>query len=157
MLDVLMYIFENYVEENSEFNMPAEVILSEMQQEGFSRLQILQAINWFVDLGRNQPKGLDKTLQPLQSMRYFLPEEMAYLGLQGADFLLSLGKLGIVDHATCEMILDRVMALGYQEIQITHLKWVALMVLFNQPGKKHELNLLQDLVLLDGFRNDKKH
>lgn len=158
MLEVLMYIFENYVEERTEVGMPIEVILSEMEREGFSRPQILQAIEWFSSLGKSEKSPVASLHQPsLLAIRNFTQEEMGFLGMAGANFLLYLEKMSILDCATRELVLDRMMALGYKEAQLFHLKWVVLMVLFNHPEKKDQLHLLQDLILQDALQDEKKH
>jgi len=51
-------------------------------------------------------------------------------------FLMFLEQQGILDADQRELVLDRVMALDQEEIDIDDLKWVVLMVLFNQPGSE---------------------
>lgn len=158
MLDVLMYIFENYIGEQNQLGTSVEVILSEMEREGFSREQIFQAIHWFSDLCEpNHQLWANGSFASTFSIRYFAPQEIECLGVEGADFLLYLQRMGVLDDASRELVLDRVMALGYREIQIAHLKWVVLMVLFNDPQKKSELELLKSMVLQEAFQNEKKH
>ena len=43
---------------------------------------------------------------------------------------------GILDGVQRELVVDRVMALDQEEIDLDDLKWVVLMVLFNQPGQE---------------------
>ena len=45
------------------------------------------------------------------------------------------------------MVIDRVMALEAEEIDLEQLKWVVLMVLFNQPGQEQAYDLLEDWVV----------
>lgn len=44
------------------------------------------------------------------------------------------------------MVIDRVMALESEEIDLEQLKWVVLMVLFNQPGREAAYAWMEDLV-----------
>ena len=46
-----------------------------------------------------------------------------------------------------ELVIDRVMALESEEIDLDQLKWVVLMVLFNQPGSEAAFAWMEDLVL----------
>ena len=57
-----------------------------------------------------------------------------------------LEQTGVLDHNTREMVIDRVMALESEEIDLEQLKWVVLMVLFNQPGREAAYAWMEDLV-----------
>jgi Smg protein len=46
-----------------------------------------------------------------------------------------------------ELVVERVMALDVEEISLEQLKWVMLMVLFNQPGQETAYDALEDMVL----------
>ena len=46
-----------------------------------------------------------------------------------------------------ELVIDRVMALEDEEIDLDQLKWVVLMVLFNQPGRESAYAWMEDLVI----------
>jgi Smg protein len=56
-----------------------------------------------------------------------------------------------MDPTTREIVIDRVMALDTREVDVARIRWVVLMVLFNQPDKKSSLALLQDMILADAF------
>ena len=47
-----------------------------------------------------------------------------------------LEQQGILDADQRELVLDRAMALDQDELDLDDLKWVVLMVLFNQPGSE---------------------
>ena len=53
---------------------------------------------------------------------------------------------GVIDPVTRELVIDRLMALEEDEITLDQLKWVMLLVLFNQPGQEHAYHMLEDLV-----------
>ena len=52
----------------------------------------------------------------------------------------------MLDHLTRELVVDRVMALESEEIDLDQLKWVVLMVLFNQPGREEAYTWMEDFV-----------
>lgn len=60
--------------------------------------------------------------------------EQARLDPDSRGFLMFLEAHGILDEDQRELVLDRVMALDQDEVDLDDLKWVVLMVLFNQPG-----------------------
>jgi Smg protein len=53
---------------------------------------------------------------------------------------------GMINPAMRELVIDRLMALEVDEIALDQLKWVMLLVLFNQPGQEHAYNMLEDMV-----------
>ena len=59
---------------------------------------------------------------------------------------MELESAGIVTVTTRELIMDRVMALETHEISLEEMKWVILMVLFNQPGQEDAYAWMEDLV-----------
>ncbi len=79
-------------------------------------------------------------------MRIYTSEECEKLDLEARGFLMFLEQAGVLDHYTREMVIDRIMALGEDEIDLDQLKWVVLMVLFNQPGREAAYAWMEDLV-----------
>jgi len=65
--------------------------------------------------------------------------------------LLYLEQLSILDPMTREVVIYRLMSLDGRELDISRIKWVVLIALFNQPDKKSALSLLQDMILSDAF------
>ena len=64
----------------------------------------------------------------------YVEQELAKLDRESVGFLMFLEQQGILDAGQRELVLDRVMALDQDELDVDDLKWVVLMVLFNQPG-----------------------
>ena len=59
---------------------------------------------------------------------------------------MSLEHMGVLDAFTRELVIDRVMALELDEIDPEQLRWVVLMVLFNQPGRESMYSWMEDVV-----------
>ena len=55
----------------------------------------------------------------------------------------------MLDNQNRELVIDRVMALESEDIDLQQLKWVVLMVLFNQPGKEAFITWMEDIVMDD--------
>jgi Smg protein len=55
--------------------------------------------------------------------------------------------MGVLDHTIRETVIDRVMALDSEEVDLEQLKWVILMVLFNQPGNEAAAAWMEDIVI----------
>ena len=81
-------------------------------------------------------------------MRVLSVEESALLTLEGKRFLSTLQQSCLVDSATFEIILDRLLALsnGTETLQLEQIRWVALMVCFNRSENPREFIALDELV-----------
>jgi len=150
MFEVLMFLFENYMDGGAVFKKDDEKILVELEKVGFDRYEIGRALHWLDGLEQFQTAFVTDKLMP-QAFRYYIPLEEERLGVEGKGFLHYLERINILDPITREIVIDRIMALEPREVYLGRIKWVVLMVLFNQPDKKSALSLMQDMVLADAF------
>ena len=149
MFEVLMFLFENYMDGSITLRADNGTILAELEKIGFERHEIDRALHWLDTLNQHNGGQFVETQPSVPAMRHYLPEESEQLGIDGRGFLLYLERLGILDPLNREIVIDRVMALDRREVDLGRIKWVILMVLFSQPDKKSALSLLQDMVLSD--------
>ncbi|MCG6116875.1 MAG: DUF494 family protein [Aquimonas sp.] len=132
LLDVLLYLFENYFYDDPDAVRDRESLQASLIQAGFSPAEVNKAFDWLDGLDHlRTPLQVGPSLQPL---RLFAPQEEARLDLELRGFLLFLEQSGILDAQLREQVIDRAMALDSEELDLDDLKWVVLMVLFNQPG-----------------------
>src|SRR5579871_6867 len=151
MFDVLMYLFENYMDDGVKLLSDHDTIMTQLEQAGFHTQDIDQAFDWLDGLSRIQSITEKPHKVTSAAMRCYTFEEVERLTVQGRGFLLYLEQIGILDPATREVVLDRLMALDIRELDLGRIKWVVLIALFNQPDKKNALSLLQDMILSDAF------
>jgi len=151
MFEVLMFLFENYMDGNVALKMDNADIAVKLEKIGFDRYEIDRALSWLAGLVEIQTAVLSGPKLTSQALRHYLPEESERLGVEGKGFLLYLEQLSIIDPITREIVIDRIMALDSREMNVARIRWVVLMVLFNQPDKKSALSLLQDMILADAF------
>lgn len=150
VLDVLMYLFENYMNEEVEIDhQDRETLKSELLRAGFHDREIGKALDWLDGLTELQHASLNLPVKPQPSMRLYSVQELERLDLDCRGFLLFLEQMGVLDDTTREMVIDRAMALEGTEMDLDQLKWVILMVLFNQPGHEAAFAWMEDLVLDD--------
>ena len=147
VFDILLYLFENYMYEENELEHDRDTLQLELQDAGFRRNEISKAFEWLEGLSTIDYEGATPVQGGRQSFRIFSDDEMAKLDRECRGFLLFLEQMGVLDHATREMVIDRVMALDSEEVELEQLKWVILMVLFNQPGQEAAVAWMEDLVL----------
>ena len=148
VFDVLMYLFENYMDDGQEFNPDQESITVELTEAGFPRGEIHKAFTWLEELSalRDQkPEGMHAASSQ-GAIRCYSAEEKAQMNRDCRGLLLRLEQRGVLDSYTRELVVDRVMALEAGEVDMEQLKWIALMVLFNQPEQDHNYAVLEDHV-----------
>lgn len=151
MFEILMYLFENYMEGGVALNADQDTIYSELEQAGFHKNEIGRALDWLDGLNRVQESVHSSPHTPSHAIRFYSPEECEQISTEGRGFILYLEQISILDSMTREIVIDRLMALDRREIDLGRIKWVVLIALFNQPDKKSALSLLQDMILSDAF------
>ena len=133
ILDVLLYLFEHYFYEDPDAVRDRDSLQNGLLQAGFSPTEINKAFDWLDELARQRPVAATKR-DVAGPVRLYVEQELVKLDRDTLGFLMFLEQQGILDAAQRELVLDRVMALDQEEIDLDDLKWVVLMVLFNQPG-----------------------
>lgn len=147
MFDVLMYLFENYMEEDAEFDPDQESLTTELSQAGFPRVEISKAFSWLEGLSDLRDSDSQLPHQAAaSSLRVFAAQEMEKIDCESRGFLMFMEQSGVLDSVSRELVIDRLMALEVEDISIEQLKWVILMVMFNRPGQEHAYALLEDVV-----------
>lgn len=144
VLDVLMYLFENYMDDETEMNPDQESLRVELQEAGFRRTEISKAFAWLEGLAAEPGQG-ECAMPASRSVRVFATEEVARLEPGARGFLLYLEQVGLLNAQQREVVLDRLMALESDDIDIDQVKWVVLMVMFNQPGEDTPQPWMEDL------------
>ena len=152
ILDVLMYLFENYMNDEIEADKDEEALRSELQEAGFHHRQISKAFDWLEGLTSLQAEALIPA-RPNASIRVYTDQETERLDTEARGFLQFLENVGVLDHSARELVVDRIMALDAEDVDMEHLKWVVLMVLFNQPGREEAYAWMEDLVFDENAGN----
>jgi len=146
VLDVLIYLFDHYVEEELEITPDQHDLKTQLVQAGFADIQVDKAIDWLEGLA-TQKDDLDTSFLRSRSIRIFNDVESEKLDVECKGFLLFLEQSGVLDAEDRELVIDRVMALETEAIELQQLKWVVLMVLFNRPGKEAAFAWMEDIIM----------
>ena len=147
VLDVLMYLFENYMDDEARLNVDPEALKVELTEAGFHSAQVNKAFAWLEDLAALQEETPAAPLHAGRSLRVFSRHEQKKLDLECRGFLVFLEQMGVLDAASRETVIDRIMALETDDIDLDQVKWVVLMVLFNQPGLEAAFTWMENMVL----------
>ena len=135
VIDVLIYIFQHYAEDESDILDDEDRLRGHLRDVGFESTLVRRALDWLSDL----------------SSQELAPEEQARLDADCRGFLLFLEMNGVLDFASREMVIERVMALDAKQLDVEQLKWIVLMVLFNLPGYENAYFSMEDLVNEDVY------
>jgi Smg protein len=142
IFDVLIYLFENYLDNDSDNYPDTDLIASELLDAGFQQPDVNKAFDWLESLADIEAI----TTVVSSSFRVFSSQEIEVLDLECRDFLMFLEHSGILTPANREIAIDRAMALKDEEITLDRLKWIVLMVLLSQPGDSTAFSRMEDIV-----------
>lgn len=146
MLEVLLYLFEHYMEEGREVPNDEAVLKSMLKDAGFPQAEINKAFTWLETLVA-QPIDPDLCAveQPM-SFRVYSPQELACLDEHCRGFLLTLEHSGIINSLTREVIIERAIAMDLDEIDLDKFKLIIMIVLANQAGNEDLQEWIETLV-----------
>lgn len=148
MFDILMYLFENYVHNETDVFIEQNELTDELLRAGFNKPEILKAIDWLEQLAELQHSDESPYLltNPQQATRIFTESECQVLDVECRGFLMFVEQIGVINNETREMVLDRLAALDKNFIVLDDLKWLVLMVLFNVPGSEKAYEQMENLI-----------
>lgn len=147
ILDVLLYLFEHYFYDDPDAVRDRDSLQKGLIQAGFSPAEINKAFDWLDELASQRPATPDPRVGG--PVRIFVEAELDRLDIECRGFLMFLEQHGVLDADQRELVLDRAMALDQDEIDVDDLKWVVLMVLFNQPGAEAAFAWMENQIFGD--------
>lgn len=143
VFDVLMYLFENYFYDE-EPQPDRDSLETELYEAGFSQIEVRKAFDWLEGLAESRDYPV-LSVNSANAIRVYAEQETGKLDLECQGFLMFLEQVGILTPHSRELVIDRVMAL-HDEVDLDTLKWVILMVLFNQPGEEEAFACMENLL-----------
>ena len=106
VLDVLMYLFETYVDTEEEPEADQNELRDELARAGFADPEIDRALDWLEELAASDAAPF--TNKPAQrSVRMFSAYELARLDTECRGYVVYLGQIGILSPVQRELVLDR--------------------------------------------------
>ncbi|MCD9557906.1 DUF494 domain-containing protein [Photobacterium carnosum] len=148
MMDILMYLFETYIQSEAELLVDQEELSEELLRVGFHQDDIYKSLEWLEKLAALQETENTPYVNhsAITSMRIYTADEMLRMDTACRGFLLYLEQIDVLNTDTREMVIDRVMELDTQEFVLDDLKWIILMVLFNAPGNEAAYDKVEELL-----------
>lgn len=148
VLDVLMYLFECFVDSEDEPEPDRKELREELERAGFRDREIDRALDWLDGLNLAE-LAADGPAPRSATIRLYDRLEQERLDPHCRGYMLHLEQIGILSATQREVVIDRLMALDGSDIDIEQIKWVVMMVLFSQPGQEQAYARMEDLVFAD--------
>jgi Smg protein len=145
IFEVLMYLFENYLEVEIDLLPNSHAIRTELLEAGFELTEVDKAFDWLESLNLETPIEAATAT----AFRIFSKEEVQRLNLGCRNFIMFLEHAGILMATNRELVIDRIMALDNEDISLEQLKWIVLMVLLSQPDEEMAFSRMEDIVYED--------
>ncbi|GAB6047802.1 DUF494 family protein [Methyloparacoccus murrellii] len=142
VFDVLIYLFEKFLDDDIDMQPDAEGVRSDLLEAGFPQGEVTKALDWLDTLTHRHEAPVVSS----PSFRVFSSAEMARLDAEGRGLIMFLEQCGILTPASRELVIDRVMAIDEERLTLENLKWMILMVLFSQPDEELAFARMEHLV-----------
>ena len=126
MIDILVYLFENYHDFSEHPRHDA--LARKLGAAGFEEREISEALGWLADLKKEDFSALPCT--PL-STRILTLDELNRLGAECFGFILFLESANLITPAQRELIIDRGIMLDDHPVPLAKFKIIVLMVLWS--------------------------
>ena len=147
VLDVLMYLFETFVDSEDEPEPNRNELRDELERAGFGDREIDRALEWLD--GLNFAEAVPQPVSRSAGLRVYDSIELERLDARARGYMLHLEQAGILSPPQRELVIDRLLALESDDIDVEQIKWVVMMVLFSQPGNEQAYAQMEDLVFAE--------
>jgi len=142
MFDILMFLFDSYF---TVGNYPeADKLSIKLAAAGFEEDDIHTALAWLSGVRQLSEAEYPDAINH-SGPRYFADFEQQRISLGGLQFITFLESNKLITPVEREMIIDRAVALGRENLSTDKIKLITLMVLWNQHDDLDPI-LIEDLL-----------
>jgi len=142
MFDILIFLFESYFDVGI-FPAP-EKLTVKLSAAGFAEHDITQAVSWLSGLQQLSLVDYPSTINHT-GPRCFAELEKQLICIDGLRFITFWEQNKVISPIEREMIIDRVLVLGHEDLSLDKIKLITLMVLWNQHDDL-DFMLMEDLL-----------
>jgi len=128
MFEILMFLFESYFDAGSYPD--SDKLSLKLTAAGFEDEDINLALNWLSGLKRLNAADYPPIINQ-GGTRCFAALETKRISLEGLHFLTFWEQSKVITPVEREMIIDRAVALGRENLSLDKVKLITLMVLWN--------------------------
>ncbi len=142
IFDVLIYLFENYMDSDFDTAPDAHTLKTELKEAGFNKNNIIKAFDWLDTLAAQE----EPEFASVCNFRIFCREEEQKLDIECRNFILSLQHLQILTPISRELVIDRAMDIEHKTITLEELKWITLIVLLSQADEEFAIAHMENII-----------
>ena len=150
MFDILVYLFENFYQNESWPEQDA--LAQKLTAAGFENDDISDALDWLRGLARLDAESFPEAFDQGDGFRVFTPTELEKLSSEARGFVAFLESARVLTPSLRELIIDRAMAVEGDRVELDKLKVIVLMVLWTRRGNVDTL-ILEELLPEGGPRH----
>jgi Smg protein len=150
MLEVLVYLFENYYQDDARPD--HDTLARKLTAAGFENEDIHDALDWLRDLASPQEASFAESFELCSGVRNYTQTEQFKLSTECRGFLAFLESARVLTPPLRELIIERAMALEVDHVELDELKVIVLMVLWTRRGDVDTL-ILEELLHEGGPRH----
>ncbi|MBT9460414.1 MAG: DUF494 domain-containing protein [Rugosibacter sp.] len=148
MIEILVYLFENYLPDTCP---PAGVLAQKLTAAGFESDDISEALSWMDGLAGAQQSVF--AAPSATAMRIYDVEEQERLSAECRGFIGFLEQCGALDAPLREAVIERALALPDDEISLDRFKVVVLAMIWRTRREVDAL-VLEELLAEDADEAD---
>lgn len=146
MIDILVYLFENYLPDACP---EPDLLARKLSAAGFEQEEISEALTWLDGLDRSEAVMIRLQPQGTAAIRLYDEEEQTRLSVECRSFLAFLEQAGTLDPELRELVIERAMALTDQLIPLSKLKVIVVTVMWRRQCEFDALVLEELLTSAD--------
>lgn len=142
MLEVLIFMFQNYLGNQSAVNQATieeDFLAQELTQAGFDHQDIVGAFDWYKQLHTQITQPYHQYVSNPNAIRVYSTQEVEKIDAESFGFISFVEQAKVILPNERDLILDRAMALKQDQITIEEIRWITMMVLWNDTRKKDYL------------------
>ena len=142
IFDVLIYLFENYMDSEVNIIPDTDMLQTELKAAGFNSGNISKAFEWLDTLALQE----EPCFKSAYNFRIFCTEECQKLDMECRNFILFLQGMSILNPVSRELVIDRAMAIENTHLSIEEIKWITLIVLLSQPDEELAIAHIENMI-----------
>lgn len=145
IIDVLVYLFENYMTEHVDLkeNYTVNHIYQGLEDAGFTKKIIDHAFQWLHDVNEMSNQIIQ---QSADAHRIYAGIERQFLDEECIDFIMYLEDTKILNPSTREFLVNSLLNLNADNIDVDDLQWLALIILYIQPDQEQAFASMESLM-----------
>ena len=127
MIDILVYLFENYYDFTA--HPKPDALARKLTAVGFEAEEISVALEWLNGL---KTARVAEFASDRRAVRIYTDDEQQKLGVDCLNFIVFLEQAGVIAPTLRELIVERGMSLDDDPVPLTKFKIIVLMVLWSR-------------------------